>query len=183
MTTTEHGIRARLAAEMRTMLVVFAYLATFLGALTLYRRLVLDAYQINYFHYGYSLVEALILAKVIVFGSALGIGERFRGRPLIIPTLYKTVCFSLLVLAFSILEHLIEGWIHGKTTRTAWDALLDQGVWEILARALVILLAFVPMFAVWETGRALGDGVLLELFFRRGTGKQPQPRTQVESRE
>lgn len=167
------GIRVRLAAEMKTMLIVFVYLAALLGALTLYRRLVLDVYQISYFHYGYNFVEALVLAKVIVFGSAFGLGERFRDHPLIVPTVYKTVYFSVLVLAFSVLEHIIAGWVHGKTTRAAWDAILDQGVWEILARILVLSLAFLPMFAVWETDRALGDGKLFELFFKRGTGQQP----------
>ncbi|MFO0952109.1 MAG: hypothetical protein U0835_13365 [Isosphaeraceae bacterium] len=168
MSEKASGVRARLAEEMKTMLVVFVYLAAFLGAFTTYRRLVLNEYNIPYLHYGYSLIEALILSKVIVFGSALKIGERFRGRPLIVPTLYKTVSFGVLVVAFSVLEHVVEGWFHGKTTLAAWNAILEQGTWELLARVLVVVVALVPLFAVWETGRAMGEGKLWELFFQRG---------------
>jgi len=32
-----------------------------------------------------------------------------------------------------------------------------------------VILAFVPLFAVWETGRVLGEGKLFELFFKRRT--------------
>ncbi|MFO0890769.1 MAG: hypothetical protein U0790_16690 [Isosphaeraceae bacterium] len=177
MRKRESGIRARLLAEMSTILGIFLYLAAFLGAFTQYRRLVLGEYQISYLHYGYNLVEAFILAKVIVLGSALGVGERFRDRPLIVSTLYKTAAFSLLVLAFSIGEHLLTAWFHGETTRAAWDAMLGQGAGEILSRVLVIILAFLPMFAVWEIDRVLGDGKLFDLFFTRGAGASPEGRT------
>ena len=162
------GTRTRLLAEMKKVAVVSVYLALFLCAVTTCRKLVLAEYRIGYFHYGYSLIEALVLAKVIVFGSVLGLGERFRDRPLIVPTLHKTLCFGVLVLAFSVLEHLIDGWLHGETTGAAVEAILRQGQWEMLTRVLVIL-AFVPLFAVWETGRVLGEGKLFELFFKRRT--------------
>ena len=163
------GTRTRLLAEMKTVAVVSVYLALFLCAVTTCRKLVLAEYRIGYFHYGYSLIEALVLAKVIVFGSVLGLGERFRDRPLIVPTLYKTLCFGVLVLAFSVLEHLIDGWWHGETAGAAVEAILRQGQWEMLTRVLLVILAFVPMFAVWETGRVLGEGKLFELFFKRRT--------------
>lgn len=165
MKSGESGIRAKFINEMKTMFVVFIYLAALLGAFTLYRRLVLDVYQISYFHYGYNFIEALVLSKVIVFGSAFGLGERFRHRPLIYVTLYKTFCFSLFVLAFSILEHLIGGWIHGKSSLEVWNAILAQGMWEILAHVQVLVLAFLPLFAIWEMGRVLGEGKLFEMFF------------------
>ncbi|MFO0913038.1 MAG: hypothetical protein U0795_08775 [Pirellulales bacterium] len=164
-------------AEMKTMLFVFAYLAALLGAVTLYRRLVLETYQIQYLHYGYNFVEAFVLAKVIVLGGVFGLGERFRDRPLIVPTVYKTICFSLLILGFSVMEHILLGWAHGKTTRASWDTMLDQGVWEILARTLVILMGLLPMFAVWETGRLLGKDRLYSLFFREARAQRSSPET------
>ena len=120
------GTRTRLLAELKTAAVVSVYLALFLSAVTTYRRLLLAEYQIGYFHYGYALIEALVLAKVIVFGSALGLGERFRDRPLIVPTLYKTLYFGVLVLAFSVLEHLINSWWHGETAGAAVEAILRK---------------------------------------------------------
>ncbi|HZZ81294.1 MAG TPA: hypothetical protein VFE62_22515, partial [Gemmataceae bacterium] len=59
------------------------------------------------------------------------------------------------------------GWWHGKTAGAVVHEFLDQGPWEILIRVFVKFLAFLPLFAVWEIGRALGDGKLFELFFTR----------------
>jgi hypothetical protein len=177
MSGEKPGLRARIVAELKKTFVVFVYLAVFLVAFTTYRRLLLAEYRIPFFHYGYSLVEALVLAKVIVLGSVLRIGERFRNRPLIVPTLVKTLGFSVLVLVFSFLEHLVVGWLHGKATGVIFNEFLDQGTWEILAQSFVKFLAILPLIAVGEVDRVLGEGKLFELFFRRGAG---QPDTASE---
>jgi hypothetical protein len=161
------GIKTKLLEETKMMLLLFVYLALLLGTFLLYRRLLLDEYQIGYFHYGYNVVEALVLAKIIVLGRSLGVGERFTDRPLIVPTLYKTVCFSIFVLAFTILEHIIVGLWHGKNVPAVVAEIFGQGLWEILVRVLVLFVALVPLFAVWETGRLIGEGKLFELFFKR----------------
>lgn len=175
MSAEHSGLRARFISEMKMMLVIFIYLSALFGSLTIYRRIVLDIYQINYFHYGYSFIEALVLSKIIVFGTALGLGERFRGRPLIFPTAYKTLIFCIVTMAFMTAEHVVTGWVEGKSTRDAWDGILNQGMYEILSRIHVMFLAFLPMFAVWETSRALGDGKLYALFFRPSTRDHAPP--------
>ena len=167
MSEKKTGISSRLVFETKTMILVFVYLALLLGAFTTYRSLILAEYRIGYFHYWFSLLEALVLAKLIVFGSILGLGERFSHQPLIVPTLYKTACFSVFVLAFTILEHFAAGWWHGKTAGAVLGELFDHGLSEVLARVLVLVVALVPLFAVWETGRLLGDRKLFELFFKR----------------
>ncbi len=163
------GIQAKLVAEAKTMLFLFVYLTLLLSAFTTYRRLILAKYEIAYFQYGYSAIEALVLAKVIVVGRYLRLGERFDRYPLIVPTLYKTLWFSLLVLALSVLEHLIIGWWYGKNSTLVFQEVLAQTIWAILANVLVLFIALVPLFAVWETGRLLGKGKLFELFFTRRT--------------
>lgn len=168
MSEANGGKMDRLLAELRKTFVIFVYLALFLGAFATYRRLLLEEYQISYFHYGCSVVEALVLAKVIVFGSMLRLGERFDDRPLIIPTLYKSLGFSLLILAFSILERFLVGWWHGEVNEVILEKFLDEGIWEILAQSFVKFLALLPLFAVWEIGRVLGEGKLSELFFTKG---------------
>ena len=166
------GFRDRLVAELKKTSLIFAYLALFLGSFTAYRRLVLAEYQIGTFNFGYSVIEAAVLAKVIVVGSMLGLGERFRDRPLVVPTLYKTACFALFLLVFAILEHVIGGWLHGKSAGAALQEVLDQGKWELMTRVLVKCLSLLPLFAVWETARVLGEGRLFELFFRRKPGSR-----------
>ena len=189
MSEKKTGLKTRLWEEAKMLLALWVYLALLLGSITTYRRLVMAEYQISYFRYGYSLVEALVLAKVIVLGRFLGLGERFRDRPLIVPTLYKTLVFSLLAFAFSILEHLILGLWHGKDPTKVLEEVMNQGVWESLAHAVVLFIALGPLFAVWETARVLGEGKLFDLFFKRkgsrtaqvseGLAQEPQTRSPV----
>ena len=75
------------------MLIIFSYLAILFLVFKFYTRLVLSEYKIDYFEYGLTLLKALALAKIILTAEALRFGERFRERPLIVPTLYSTVVF------------------------------------------------------------------------------------------
>jgi hypothetical protein len=73
--------------ELRLTLVVFAFLAFMFCAFLTYRRLVLKEYGISYAHYGAGLIEAAIIAKVILFGQAMNLGKRIEDEPLIISVL------------------------------------------------------------------------------------------------
>ena len=167
------GLKARLVEEMKTMLLLFIYLAALFCAFATYRMLLSAEYQIAYFRYGYALVEALVLAKVILLGRMLRVGERFSRAPLIVPTVYKTLCFSVFVLVFTILEHLLTGLVRGEDFQAVVAKILDKGIWEILAHVLVLFMALGPLFAIWETGRLLGEGRLFESFFKRKAAVKP----------
>ena len=85
------------------------YLTLVFAAFTIYRRLILAAHDITYTNYGFAVIEALILAKVIMIGDVFRLGRGLEQKPLIFPTLYKTVIFTLFVAVFTVLEHLIKG--------------------------------------------------------------------------
>ncbi|HEY2585676.1 MAG TPA: hypothetical protein VGI81_07925 [Tepidisphaeraceae bacterium] len=162
------GFKARLKKEAKSMFLLFLYLALLLGSFTTYRRLLLAQYHITYLHYGYAVIEALVLAKVILIGRLLQIGSRRVSRPpLIWPTLYKTLCFGLLIVVFNALEYFVDGLWHRDTLRGIVADFFRLGEREILSRVIVMVVALVPLFAFWEADRALGEGKLLALFFRR----------------
>ena len=156
-------------AEMRKFALISLFLFLFFGAFATYRRLILSEYQIDYFQYGYSLIEALVLGKVIMLGDLFHLGDRFRGKPLIVPTLYRTLAFSLLVLAFSLLEHFVKGFIQGKDIAAILADIAAKGGADIAAKILVMFIAFIPMFAIWEIAQLFDEGKLFELFFERGS--------------
>ena len=58
----------------------FVYLAFFLVAFTWYRRLTLAEYDIQFLEYWVPLIEAAVLAKVIMVGDLLGLGQRTRAQ-------------------------------------------------------------------------------------------------------
>ena len=159
-------LKEKAAEELKLFLLIFAYLFVFFGAFLTYRRLISHELGASYLRYGFALIEALVIAKVILIGKAIGLGKPVSGRPLIFSVLRSSVAYGALVAAFAVLEHVVEGLVHGKTLAASFAEFTSQGVDEILGRALIMFLAFLPLFAFWEVARQLGGQKLFRLFFR-----------------
>jgi len=144
-----------------------AYLAVVFAAFTWHRRFLLAAYDISYTNYWVAVIEALILAKVIMIGAVLRLGRGLEHKPLIYPTLYKTVVFTLFVAVFTLMEHAIKGLLTGKGFTGGLAEYFANGPHEFFAGCLIIFVAFIPFFAVKELGRVLGQDKITNLFFRR----------------
>jgi hypothetical protein len=166
------GLKHRLVHELRQLVAIFLYLAVFFSVFRLYTRLILEQYEINYFAYGLTLLKSLALAKIVLTGEALRLGEGWGKRPLIVETLYYAVVFSAFALAFEILEHVVLGWVRGKGPAEVLAEISAKGWPHLLAMAMLVFVAFLPFFAFRETGRALGEGKLRELFLARRAGQQ-----------
>jgi hypothetical protein len=85
------------------------YLTLVFAAFTQYRRFLLAAYDITYTNYWVAVIEALVLAKVIMIGEVIRLGRGLEQKPLIYPTPYKTVVFTLFVGVFKLIEQEIKG--------------------------------------------------------------------------
>jgi hypothetical protein len=172
MTTEPRAtLKEKAAEELRLMLVISAFLAAVFVAFLTYRRLISREFGVTSFHYGVALIEALIVAKVILIGKALGIGKNDTRRALIARALRDSVIYAVLVGIFAILEHIVEGLFHHKTLAESIQEFLAQGVYEILGRTLIVFVAFVPFFTLWELNGLLGERKLLELLFRKGAAR------------
>jgi hypothetical protein len=143
------------------------YLTLVFAAFTVYRRFLLAAYDITYTNYGFAVIEALILAKVIMIGAVFRLGRGLEQKPLIYPTLYKTAVFTLFLGIFTVIENVVK--VLWKGTRFTGDIadFLGKGHNEFLANVLVVFVAFIPFFGVKELGRVLGQDKIQALFFRR----------------
>lgn len=160
------GWRRRILSEMIEYYFDFLYLAFFLVAFAWYRRLVLAEYDITYLGYGIPLVEAAVLAKVIMIGDLVPMGRGFQRQPLIIPTVFRSVLFSFYVLIFSLVEHTLTGLLHGKGWLAGVLEMESKGRYELLAQCVIIFGAFVPFFAFKELEKVLGKDRLRSLFWR-----------------
>ena len=167
----ESPLKKKAVEELRLMLVITAFLAAVFVSFLTYRRLISREFGVTSFHYGFAIIEALIVAKVILIGKAIGIGKKSTGRALFRNALRDSVVYAVLVGAFAILEHVIEGLLHHETLAASLQKFLDQGLYEILGRTLIVFVAFVPFFTLWELDRALGDRRLIALLFRKGSGR------------
>ena len=161
------GWKQKIIHEMTEYWINFVYLAVVFFTFTLYRRLILEEYQISYLHHGFAVIEAAVLAKIILLGEAARIGRKHEDKQLILPTLHKTIVFAIWVIGFKVLEHMIGGLLRGKGLAGGFHDLISKDGYEILANGLVMISAFVPFFAIKELGRVLGREKLHALFFRR----------------
>lgn len=170
---TEHRqeLKRRVVDELEKYLIVAVFLFFFFGSVTTYRRLVLAEYHIGYFAYGWGLVKALILAKVILIGEIFHLGKRFEGRRVIWAILGKTLLFGLLILAFGVCEHLVSALIHHRGVKEEFTFTRAQG-YELLARVQLELVGLLPLFAFTELDRVLGEGKMVSLLFG-SEGKVP----------
>jgi hypothetical protein len=164
--------RGILVHEMFEYFFNFAFLAVFLVAFAWYRRLILAAYHIQYSGYWAPLIEAAILAKVIMVGDILHLGRNLRNKPLAVITVYRTVVFTVFVVLFSFLEHIIGAMIHGKTAADGIAQIANKGIYEVLAWFVLILAAFLPFFAVKEIERVFGVEKVRGMFFH---GRMDEP--------
>jgi len=162
------NLKAKILHGMATYWVYVVYLTLVFAAFTQYRRLILADVGIIYTDYWVALIKAIIFAKVIMVGDALKLGRGLDQKPLIVPTLVKTIVFTLLVSAFAFIEHAVRSLLKGTGLLNGLLDFLDKGSQEVLANALIVFAAFIPFFALRELGRVLGgEGRLMALFFKR----------------
>jgi hypothetical protein len=162
------SIKKKIIHEISEYWIIVAYLTLVFAAFTQYRRFILAVHDITYTNYGFAIIEALILAKVVMVGDVARLGRGLEHKPLIYSTLYKTVVFTFFVGLFTIVENMIKGLWKGKGVMGGLADFFGKGNHELLANSLVVFVAFIPFFAVRELGRVLGQDKIRTLFFRRG---------------
>ena len=165
------GLKQTVLHELTRYGVIVLYMAIFFGAFSSYRRLLLAHYGISYEDYGIAVIRAMVLGKVVLVAETLRLGRGYEEKPLIVPTFYKTFLFTVCVAVFDIAEGLVRGLIGGLGPGGAVDDVMSRFNYEWLSRALVIFFAFLPLFAVRELTRVLGEGVT-EIFFYRRSGAE-----------
>jgi hypothetical protein len=165
------SFKKKIVHEMVEYWMNVAYLALVFAAFTQYRRFILASHDITYTNYGFAVIEALILAKVIMIGGVVRLGRGLEQKPLIYPTIYKTVVFTVFVGAFTVLENVIKVLWKSKGLTGDLVEFLGKGHHEFIANVLVVFVAFIPFFGIKELGRVLGAEKIRALFFRKRDGQ------------
>src|SRR5689334_12705619 len=114
------GLKQKAIHEFTQFIAIFSYLAFFFCAVTTYRMLLLNDFRDSYINYTFSVINALVVAKVILIGEYTHLGKRLEDRGLLMSSIYKAFLFSLLTFAFHIVEEAIKGVLHGKGAASAF---------------------------------------------------------------
>jgi hypothetical protein len=160
-------LHQRAVHEFREFAILALYLYVTLGAVILMKTAVLHSVGIEFAPWGIAIVKAMVLAKFMLVGSAMKIGERFTNRPLIWPTLHKAFAFLLLLIIMTVIEEAVVGLIHNQPIAASLGGLFGPKLEETIAGYLIMLLVLIPYFAFRVLGEALGAGRLARMFFVR----------------
>jgi hypothetical protein len=159
-------IGRRAVDELKEFAVVAAYLYVCFTAILYLKASILRAHGIEFAPFGFAAVKALICAKFVSLGHMFRVGERFKSRPLIWPTLYKSLAFLILLMVLNALEEVVAGFIHHRAVA---DSLAEFGGGtfdQLFATSIVGLLILIPFFAFRTLGEVVGERNLVRVFFR-----------------
>ena len=106
--SSKPSIKKRIADEFVEYVVIAAYFCVCFSAILFLKASVLKEQGIAFEPFGFAAIRALILAKFASIGHALHVGERFKNKPLVWPTLYRSIAFLVLLLALSAAEKVVE---------------------------------------------------------------------------
>jgi hypothetical protein len=164
-TTTKPTLGQRAVHEFKELWILTAYLYVTIGAVILYKTAVLHGQGISFVPWGIAVVKALLLAKFMLIGRAMKIGERYTDRPLIWPTLYKAFALLVFLVVLTIIEEVVVGLIHHQSMAASLGELFGPRLEETMAGILILLLVLIPYCAIGVLSEALGEGRLARMFF------------------
>ena len=143
---------------------LFLYLAFFFCAVIAYDLFLLKPYEVEYWNFGFALLNALVITKVIMIGEYAKLGKMHEDKGVFVSAVWKAFDFGLLVFAFHIVEEVVKRLIHGSDLARAWRELrIDQ----FATRAIVVFCTFIPLFAFREFRRVMGEDEFHTLVFRK----------------
>jgi len=153
-------LKERAIEELRTFKLVAGYLFVCFAVLMFYESTLPGGAEAGAFSLGTAAIKAAIVAKFLLLGQALGVGEKARVTRVVPAIFAKSVQLWLLVILLSIAEELLVGRVHGKTFGATLAEFASHSIVHMLAKSLVVLLVLLPLIATREFSRSLGPGVL-----------------------
>ncbi len=120
---------------------------------------------------GFAVINALVLAKVMLVAEDLNLGRWLDRRPLIYPILHDSVLFTVLFIVFHVAEHVIIAAIRGEGPRASVAAIGGGGLTGLLCVAMILFVSLIPYFTFRNFTRVLGWERTRTLLFGSRTGE------------
>ncbi len=163
--STKALVRERLIEEFTTLFALTLYLYVCFGAVLLLKTSILRDAGISYTAWGVAAIKAVVLAKFMMVGRAMGLGKRYQRLPLIWPTLHRAFLFLVLLLGLTTIEEIVVGLIHSRPLDDSLQHVVGPIFFEGLAVAFVMFLILVPYSAFVSLADVMGEARLARMFF------------------
>ena len=161
-----HSVADKVLDEGKQLFWIFIYFWVLFGLFSVYRSLVLNERNLVY-HEGVAVINALLLAKVVLTAEFFQLGDRLHNKPLAYPIIFKSAVFCLILIGFYIVEEMLVGMWHGKTIMASFPDIGGDGWKGILVVGFILFVVLIPFFSYRELAKLLGKDELYSLIFKR----------------
>lgn len=144
--------------------VLTAYLFVTIAAVNVMKAAVLHDHGVHVAYWGVAIVKAALLAKFVMLGKVLKVGEHDPASPLVWPTLHKAFAFMVLLVVLTVVEEIVMGFFEHRSIGETMARMTGHRLTESLADILLLLLVLIPYFAFQVLAEALGEGRLVRMF-------------------
>jgi hypothetical protein len=162
------NLKEKASTEFRKFVTIFLYLWIVFAALSIHESFILAKHSLDYAEHGFAIINAFVLAKVILLGDYFQLGTRFKDKPLVYPVLHKCLVFSALLMGFHLAERMIVGIAGGKSVSESFAGIGGGTLGGTLSMSVLAFVMLIPFFAFREVGRVIGEQKLVSLFLGIG---------------
>jgi len=163
--TRANKAKQALIHEMKRFVIMFLYLWLLLGLFVVTEKVTLRQHGIDFAPHGFALINALVLAKVMLVAEDLNLGARLQARPLIYPILTEALMLAVLFVAFHVVERIVVGLVAGETFSASIPAIGGGGLTGLACVALILFVALIPYFAFRRVTREIGAEQMKHMLF------------------
>jgi hypothetical protein len=164
---SSRNVKDRLVREAVRFGLMFVYLWVMFSLFVLYERIIRGQMGLGFQAQGFALINALVLAKVMLVAEDLNLDRGMHGRPLVYSVVGEAALFAIVFIAFHVFEWLALGLLHNSTLAGSVPAIGGGGFAALVTAAEFMFVVLIPYFAFREIGRALGPRELRRLLFSR----------------
>jgi hypothetical protein len=163
--TFGHKVKERAVDEFKRFWLMALYLWVIFGLFVLNEAVTMRSQGINFTANGFAVINALVLAKVMLVAEDMNLGRWAPQSRLIHRIVFETVLFVLLFVCFHVIERLVVGLIKGQTGGASLPSFGGGGILGLICVALILFFSLMPYFAFRNIARVLGPGRLKALLF------------------
>jgi hypothetical protein len=159
------NLKEKALLEFKAFLGIFLYLWVVFALLSIHESIIRAQHNLDFTAHSLAIINAFVLAKVLLVGEHLHLGAGFKEKPLVYPVLYKSFIFSIFLTGFHVAERMIVGMIRGKTFAESFSAIGGGRLEAIFSIGALTFVMLIPFFAFRELGRMIGEEKLRALFY------------------
>ena len=162
------SLKEKAVSQLKEFFGMFLYVWVLLALFDIHQSIILAQEHINYQAQGFAIINALILAKVLLIGEDLHLARRFEYKALAYSILYKSLVFAVFLIGFHIVEDVVVGMIRGRTIAQTFTTTGVGSLQGLLSRGAIVFVALIPFLAFREIGLVIGKRELWSLLLTRG---------------